>query len=86
MLALGRQKALHGGQQEAERLAGAGLRGGEHVSALHGGRNGRFLDRCWGNELVTGKLLLQVGGKVQFRKLHEKAVCSLWIGSRDVFT
>jgi hypothetical protein len=43
---------LHDGNEEAEGLAGSGLRRGQHVAAFKRGRNGRGLHRRGNLELV----------------------------------
>jgi len=51
--------ALDERDEEAEGFAGAGLGGGDDVTAFHGGRNGSCLDRGGGDEVGGGNLLLQ---------------------------
>ncbi len=63
-----RRHALDERDEEAEGLAGAGLRGGENVVAIERGRNRLCLDRSGSDEIGGGNLLLQGGRKGDFRK------------------
>ena len=60
---------FHDWNEEAERLAGSGLRGGQHVAAFQSGRNAADLHRGGDFKFVGVKPRHQGGRKRELRKL-----------------
>ncbi len=63
---------FHDRNEEAERLAGSGLRGGQHVAAFERGRNGAGLHRRGGFKFVGVEPRHQGGRKRKLRKLSRQ--------------
>jgi hypothetical protein len=55
------EQPMEDGEDEGGGLAAAGHGAGQHVAALHGGRDGLLLDRCRAREAELAHALEQVG-------------------------
>ena len=76
--------SLDDGDEEAERFAGSGLRGGQHIAAFERGRNGAGLHRRGGYEIVGVEPRHEAGERLNCENWVVKMHSFLWVPGASI--